>query len=89
MENMLNAKAFANAVTAVTAVFYILCLLISYVAPDLLFGIAQSWVHSLSLESLQVKTAISMGSAIWGLITISAMTWVTTYAAIWLYNRWK
>jgi len=46
-------------------------------------------VHSLSLESLQVKTAISMGSAIWGLITISAMTWVTTYAAIWLYNRWK
>lgn len=86
---MLNAKAFANAVTVVTAVFYILCLLVSYVAPDLLFGVAESWVHSLNLESLKAETVISMGSAIWGLITISAVTWATTYITIALYNRWK
>lgn len=86
---MLNAKAFANSVTAVTAVFYILCLLVSYVWPDVLFGIAQTWVHSLSLESLKAEAAISMGSALWGLVTISAVTWITTYATIALYNRWK
>lgn len=85
---MLNAKAFANAVTVVTAVFYIACVVLSYIAPDLLFSIGQSWVHSLNLNVLKTPASISLTSAAWGLITISAVTWITTYAAILLYNKW-
>lgn len=85
---MLDSKAFANAATAVTAVFFVACLLLSYIAPDLIFSIANSWVHSLNLEILQTKKAISVTTALWGLITVSAVTWITIYAMIELYNRW-
>lgn len=85
---MLNAKAFANAVTAVTAVFYLACVLVSYLAPDIVFGIAQSWMHSVNLDSIRSTQAMSLGATIWGLVTISLFTWLTAYITIWLYNRW-
>lgn len=83
---MLNAKAFASAVTLVTAIFYIACWLLSTLAPDLIFNIAKSWIHSLSIDSLRSTTAMSLESVLFGLITISILTWITTYATIWLYN---
>lgn len=84
---MLSAKAFANAVAVVTAVFYLVCWVLSTVAPDLVIGIAKSWVHSLSLEVLKSASAISPETGLIGIITISALAWVTTYATIWLYNK--
>ena len=84
---MLNSQAFANAATVVTAVFYIICVIISYVAQDLLVTIANSWIHSLSLESLKAAKVMSPGSLVLGFVTICALTWVTTYATIELYNR--
>lgn len=86
---MLDAKAFANAVTIVAAVFYVACVLVSYLFPDFLFSMAQSWVHSLSLNALKTNSSISFMSTVWGLITLSALSWVTTYATIQLYNRLK
>jgi uncharacterized protein DUF5676 len=85
---MLNAKAFANAVTAVTAVVYVICLLLSLAVPDVLLSVAQSWAHSLSLEGMKTTQTISAGSAAVGLVTISLLAWVTTYTTIWLYDRW-
>lgn len=86
---MLNAKAFANSVTVVTAVFYVVCLLFSYAAPDFVRSIASSWMHSISLEGFKTNTGLDLVSAVWGLVTISVITWVTSYAVIWLYNRWR
>lgn len=86
---MLNAKAFANAATAVTAVFYVLCFVISYIAPDVVVGIANSWMHTLSLESLKTSATVSIATALYGLLTISFITWVSAYAVIVLYNRWS
>lgn len=85
---MLNAKAFANAVTTVTVVFYVVCAALAILAPDLIFSISQSWMHSINLESVKATTNPSFGLLIWGLVTLTVLTWVTTYAAIWLYNRW-
>ena len=85
---MLNAKAFAHAVTAVTAVVYVICRLLSVLVPDLLFGLSQAWVHTLSLESMKTNQAISFGTEIVGLVALALLAWVTTYATIWLYNRW-
>ncbi len=85
---MLNPKAFAHALTVVTAVFYVVCWLVSYVAPDFVFGIATSWFHTVNLESVKATTQMDLVTALWGLVSISVLTWVTTYASIWLYNYW-
>lgn len=85
---MLNAKAFSNAATTITVVFYTACWLLSSVAPDLIFSISESWLHSINIESLKATTIMSFGTAVFGLVSISFLTWITTYATIWLYNRW-
>lgn len=85
---MLNAKAFANAATVVTAVFYSVCVLLVYLMPDYIFGMGRSWMHSVNLDSVKATTAPDLGSALMGLITMTAFTWVTAYAVIALYNRW-
>ena len=84
---MLNAKAFAHAATAVTAVFYVVCATLSYLVPDLIFGIGKSWMHTINLESSKATVIPDLITVIWGLVTILIVTWVTTYAVIWLYNR--
>jgi len=85
---MLSAKTFANATTTIMVVFYIACWLISTLAPDLIFGIANAWMHSINIESLKATSAISFGTVLWGLISIGLLTWITTYATIRLYNKW-
>lgn len=85
---MLNAKAFANAATVVAAVFYVVCAALSFLAPDLIFNIAKSWIHTVSLESVKTVFNPDIATLVWGLVSLSAITWVTTYVAIWLYNRW-
>lgn len=85
-EKMLNPAAFAHAATAVTAIFYVGCLILSALAPDVVYSISQSWFHTVSLDSLQNRSAMSLDKIILGLVSISALTWVTTYVTIWLYN---
>ncbi|MDP2632596.1 MAG: DUF5676 family membrane protein [Candidatus Curtissbacteria bacterium] len=84
---MLKSLAFANAATVVVAVFYAICAFLSYVMPDLLVAIATSWVHSLSLEVLKATGSMSIVSLVIGLVTISALTWITTYVFAEVYNR--
>lgn len=84
---MLKSIPFANAATVITAVFYIACALLSYLAPDLIFTIGNSWVHSLNLEAIKAASGLSFGSLVFGLVSISVITWITAYALIELYNR--
>lgn len=86
---MLDAKAFANAVTTVTAVFYVVCAALSFIAPDLIFSISRSWMHTINLESVKAPFNPDLGTLIWGIVSISILAWVTTYATIALYNRFK
>ncbi|OGE37770.1 hypothetical protein A3B45_04755 [Candidatus Daviesbacteria bacterium RIFCSPLOWO2_01_FULL_39_12] len=85
---MLNAKAFANAASSVMAIWVVACAMLSYIAPDLLFNIAQSWMHTINLESVKTAFTPSLGSIVWGLVSAVGLTWVTTYGMITLYNRW-
>lgn len=86
---MLNAKAFADAAATVMAVWVVACALLSYIAPDLLFAIAQSWMHTVNLETVKTTFSPNLGVLLLGLITASGLTWVTTYATIVLYNQWE
>ena len=85
---MLNAKAFANAATAVMIIWFIACTVLSYLAPELIFNIIQSWMHTINLEAIKIVSAPDLGSVIWGLTTSSILTWITAWGAISLYNRW-
>ncbi|MDO8487377.1 MAG: DUF5676 family membrane protein [Candidatus Curtissbacteria bacterium] len=84
---MLNAKAFANAAATVMAVWVLACALLSFLAPDLLFTVAQSWMHTINLESVKTTLNPNLGFLLWGLITATGLTWLTTYSFAKLYNR--
>ncbi len=85
---MLNAKAFANAASVVMAIWVVACAALSYIAPDLLFGIAQSWTHNINLEAVRTTVSPNIGLVLWGLITATGLTWITTYGVVTLYNKW-
>lgn len=84
---MLDAKAFANATAAVVAVWVVACAVLVYIAPDLLFTLAQSWTHGMNLAPLRTSLTPNLGSVLFGLVAASGLTWVTTYATVTLYNR--
>lgn len=84
---MLKPVAFANAFTAVSAVLYVLCWLLSALAPELLFSFSKAWAHTVNLEAIRTNGTLDMGSALYGMVTWAALTWVTTYAGAYLYNR--
>ena len=84
---MLSSTAFAHAATIVVAVFYLACAAVSFVAPDFVSGLASSWIHSLNLEAIKIKGQLSVGTLAYGLVTISALTWITSYAFVKVYNR--
>ncbi|MEK7185912.1 MAG: DUF5676 family membrane protein [Patescibacteria group bacterium] len=84
---MLNAKAFANAAATVMAVWVVVCVLLSYVMPDLLFVVAKSWMHTINLEAVKTAFTPDLGSLVLGLVTAIGLTWVFIYSVIEIYNR--
>lgn len=85
---MLNAKAFANAASAMMAIWVVACAVLSYIAPDLLFVIAASWMHNISLESVRIPVSLDLGSLLLGFVTAVGLTWITAFGLIFLYNKW-
>lgn len=85
---MLNAKTFANAAATVMAVWVVVCAALSYIAPDIVFNLARSWMHTINLESIKTTYSPDFGLLIYGLVIATVLTWITTYATIALYNRW-
>lgn len=85
---MLNAKAFANASTVVLIALYVVCRIVSLVAPDVLFSIARSWFHTFSIDSLKGVAPLDTTTFLFGGVSLAILTWITTYATISLYNRW-
>jgi len=84
---MLHSKPFAHAGALMMAGFYLFCVVLSYIAPDFLFSVAQSWVHSLNLEVLRDANPISLGSIVTGLLTSTVATWVVAYVFAETYNK--
>lgn len=85
---MLNAKAFANASTTTSLVLYVVCRVVSLVAPDFLFSIAKSWFHTFSVNSLKGIMPLDIGTFVLGAISLTVLVWITTYSTVALYNKW-
>lgn len=85
---MLNAKAFANAATVVGVGAYIVCRILSQVAPDLLFAVGKSWFHTFNLDAVIAVAPLDLGAFLLGGVTFGALVWIMVYATVSLYNKW-
>ena len=86
---MVKPTILANSVTTVGVVLYVVCRVLSIIAPDFLFNVGRSWFHTFSLDTLRNTASIDIGTFVFGAITLAVLTWITTYAAAALYNKWS
>lgn len=84
----IKPTVFANAATTVAVVGFVLCRVLSYLIPDILFAIAQGWVHTLNLEPIRATTPIPFGLMLLDGLIFAGLIWVATYAVASLYNAW-
>ncbi len=85
---MLKEKEFANAFTVVALAIYVVCRVLSFAAPDLLFGIGRSWFHTFSLDSMKVVAPFDLGTFIFGAVSLALLVWISSYFGASLYNKW-
>ncbi len=85
---MVKPIVLANASTVVALGIYVVCRIISLIAPDFLFGVAQSWFHTFSTESVRSVAPMNIGTFIFGAVTLAVLVWLTFYAGATLYNKW-
>lgn len=85
---MLKPQAFANAFTVVGLVLYVVCRIVSLIAPDFLFAIGKSWFHTFSLDSVRAVAPTDIGTFVLGAVSLAVLVWVTAYATASLYNKW-
>lgn len=84
---MLKTTAFANAAAVLTGTIYIVCLVLSWITPDLLISLSNSWVHALNLEAIRDNEQIGLGTVVWGFITSAVLTWIAAYGFAYFYNK--
>ena len=84
---MVKPTALANAATTVSLGIYVACRVLSLIAPDFLFNIAQSWFHTFSTESIRSVSPMNIGTFIFGAVTLAVLVWLTFYAGATLYNK--
>jgi hypothetical protein len=78
----------ANAATTVAVVGFVLCRVLSYLIPDILFTIAQGWVHTFNLEPIRATIPIRLGLTLLEGVLFAGLIWIATYAVASLYNAW-
>lgn len=84
---MLKPVALANAAAIIFVVAYTLCGIVSYILPDLYWGILNSWMHGINLEVAKATDSMSIGTFIFGVITFTAYVWIISFLGSSLYNK--
>lgn len=86
---MLKSVALANTVAIIFVVAYTLCGIVSYILPDLYWGILNSWMHGINLEVAKATASMSIGTFIFGVATFTAYVWVVSFLGSSLYNKFS
>ncbi len=76
----------ANAATVVGESLYVLCRLVSVVAPDLLVWLFQPWFHGLTLDTFRPEFRPDEFAL--GFVTFGVFVWLVVFATGLLYNTW-
>ena len=85
---MIKPIVLANALATVVGAGYILCRLVAAVAPDVLFDVGQSWLHTVNLAPLRTASPMPTGMFVLGLVTSVVVSWIVAYVTAELYERW-
>lgn len=88
MINLLNVQAFANSFAVVGLGVYVVCRVLSLIAPELLFNIGRSWFHTINLDAVKAVAPMDFGTFILGAVSTVVLVWVSVYVAATLYNNW-
>jgi 2TM family of unknown function (DUF5676) len=83
---MLNKVALANSLAVVTAVLYILFVLLAIIAPRAFQVLFDAQFFGANVASLFPKVQPSAASLV-TLVLMVCMSWIVGYAWAWLYNR--
>jgi len=88
---MLDEKAFALSAVAVAVGWYLLCVVIVLVSPNLLFDLFGFIFHGVNIEPLKRADPVnlSLQGTILGLALWTAATWATFYVGAVLYNQFR
>lgn len=79
--------SLANAATIIVVVASFICWILASVAPDFLFGLANSWFHMISLDTVRSSQPVDFGTAFVGAVSLGVVTWVAFYAFAEIYNK--
>jgi uncharacterized membrane protein (DUF485 family) len=83
----MNPVAMGNALGGAAAILFLACGLLAYMAPDLLIGLAQSFVHTLNLAPLTAqKVPFDFGQFALGWVVLSAYLWIFGWLLGTIYN---
>lgn len=82
----INEKVAALSLAIVAGAYYLLCVLLSYIAPDLYKNIAVSWAHGADLSQIWQGSPTELSTVVWGFITFTIAAWVTGYFFAFIYN---
>lgn len=76
----------ANTLGMLGAVYYFICTLLVFLAPDLYRQVAQSWMHGVDTTAVWNNQPPAIGTVLFGFITFSIFAWVTGYLIAATYN---
>jgi len=86
---MLKPTAFANAATVTGAILFVVCRLLVGAMPNVMFNVAQSWMHSADLQSSMMGGYGTASTWFTGLIAMVVVVWLAAYLFATLYNSWE
>lgn len=82
----LEETAFAKAHAILAGVAYLVCVIAVSLFPNLTIWVFNSWFHGLDISALPVKTG-SLGTVVFGLLTLTGVAWAWGYILAAIYNR--
>lgn len=78
----LNKQKFALAAASVMGIWSVICAILVAIAPDLTLKLFSWMVHLVDL-----KAGVSFPEALYGIVEVFVLTYVTAYVFAWLHNR--
>ena len=64
-----------------------ICWVVTVVAPDLAFSVANSWMHMINLDAVRTSSSANFGSALVGFVSLGVVAWIVSYTLVEVYNR--
>jgi len=78
----LDKNKFALAAASVLGIWSAICAILVFIAPNLTLKLFSWMAHLVNLQS-----GVSFPGAIYGVVEVFVLTYITTYVFAWLHNR--